>query len=249
MGMNRAHTCLKRDEVIKLIGTGRGFLLGGISHIIQLAVRVCRGKQTHTWNHQEENLHPQAKGGFGRRDSGGTGPPVCTHRCLQPSGRASAPRHPTSTRGARQCLWLLPATNPTRPPLLRWGRLLDSSLPLHALHSFSQLLPYLRFLHPLILLPEGFNPAVGRECMGRVCDSQVPWERRGRQAAAPRRLLLPRPRTSGASAQAGAKTGGLQRESFKINSSSHPKPPSAASLAALPARKAARIPRAPSSNS
>lgn len=47
MGMKRAHTCLKRDEVVKLIGTGRGFLLGGISHIIQLAVGVCRGKQTH----------------------------------------------------------------------------------------------------------------------------------------------------------------------------------------------------------
>lgn len=46
MGMTRAHTCLKRDEVIKLIGAGRGFLLGGISHIIQLAVRVCRGRET-----------------------------------------------------------------------------------------------------------------------------------------------------------------------------------------------------------
>lgn len=176
--MNRAHTCLKRDEVVKLIRTGRGFLLGGISHIIQLAVRVCRGKETHSWNHERKICTLKARVALGATPAAGQDLPCArTSDCSPQEGPVPPGIPPAPGMEGKDSASSLPQILQS-PLLLRWGWLLDSSLPLH---SFPRLLPCLRSLHPLILLPEGFNPAVGRECMGCVCDSQVPWERQGRQ--------------------------------------------------------------------
>lgn len=121
--------------------------------------------------------------GFAKHDSSRTGISFCTHRCLQLSERTSASRHPTICSGGRHLGWLLPGKGPMRPLAALMGPAVDSSLRRHGLPSFSWLLPYLCFLQPLSLLPEGFNPSVGREYIRSMCDSQLPWEPQRKQAA------------------------------------------------------------------
>lgn len=111
-GVSSIRTCLKRDEVIKFIRTGRGFLLGGISHIIQLAVGVCRGKEKQ--NHRKETRTPERRAALGDAAAEGQEFPSAPTGAFGVREGALPPGTPPP--GGGKAIWVAaPGRGPTRP--------------------------------------------------------------------------------------------------------------------------------------